>query len=234
MTIYSKSIFSFPRQPTTRPWWRYLEINDDLIYLLGNVCETCESFFHRLSNAELPIAPSELSRRLGDGINNLTDEIIDTISLILPEGDFVVGILRVAPSRMRTNPRKFSRRGDRRYSPKHYWGQDSRIDNDTVLHESILPLVSQAQLIKSRIKYYQSQIRSRSIPTALALSIADVRCVSQRQLDWKLIHFLIDGHHKIEAASRLRKEITLLSFLSVSESLARSQHTKKIVKHRYY
>ena len=72
------------------------------------------------------------------------------------------------------------------------------------------------------------------MPTALALSIADVRCVSQRRLDWKLIHFLLDGHHKIEAASRLGREITLLSFLSVSESLARSQYTRRIIKHRYY
>jgi hypothetical protein len=31
--------------------------------------------------------------------------------------------------------------------------------------------------------------------------------------EWTLAHFLLDGHHKVMAASRVKKPISILSFL---------------------
>jgi hypothetical protein len=35
-----------------------------------------------------------------------------------------------------------------------------------------------------------------------------------------LVHFVLDGHHKLEAAARLGVAITVLSFVSIDASLA--------------
>ena len=56
------------------------------------------------------------------------------------------------------------------------------------------------------------------VPTALAITIAEGKhFMSGSGYDApdaiSLMHFLIDGHHKIYAASQLNKPITLLSFL---------------------
>lgn len=48
---------------------------------------------------------------------------------------------------------------------------------------------------------------------------------------WCLAHYLLDGHHKTFAASEVGKPITLLSFLSLDESLATEESIGTLINH---
>ena len=46
---------------------------------------------------------------------------------------------------------------------------------------------------------------------------------------WGLAHFLLDGHHKVEAAARAGARLRLLSLLSVDGSLADRPEIERLV-----
>jgi hypothetical protein len=78
---------------------------------------------------------------------------------------------------------------------------------------------------RDRVAGYEEQIRDGARPTVLALSILDhTQPFDSFDAHTGLMHFVLDGHHKIEAAARLGVEITVLSLLSVEDSLAFSQN----------
>ncbi|MFD3563724.1 hypothetical protein ACFWVU_29260 [Streptomyces sp. NPDC058686] len=63
------------------------------------------------------------------------------------------------------------------------------------------------------------------MPTAVAVSTLDVcRPAPDRSTDyythWGLTHFLLDGHHKLEAAASVGRPVQLLSLLALGESLS--------------
>lgn len=64
------------------------------------------------------------------------------------------------------------------------------------------------------------------MPTAVALSTLDVcqPATSDESADyyvhWGLSHFLLDGHHKMEAAAQAGATIRLLALVSLDGSLA--------------
>jgi hypothetical protein len=49
---------------------------------------------------------------------------------------------------------------------------------------------------------------------------------------WVLTHFLLDGHHKIEAAARAGRPIRLLSFVDERISIAAPDDLKTLVQRR--
>lgn len=46
--------------------------------------------------------------------------------------------------------------------------------------------------------------------------------------EWVYSHFLLDGHHKMFAANKAKKAITLLSFLSIDQSFANKDQVEKL------
>ncbi|WEL94242.1 hypothetical protein P1N98_04920, partial [Tsukamurella tyrosinosolvens] len=64
-------------------------------------------------------------------------------------------------------------------------------------------------------------------PTAVALSMLDRRApavIAPDAVDyyehWAVTHFLLDGHHKFEAAARVGAPLRLLALVNIDESLA--------------
>jgi hypothetical protein len=55
----------------------------------------------------------------------------------------------------------------------------------------------------------------------------DIPAINQH---WRLAHFLLDGHHKVFAASQAHKPITLLSFLAIGESIAYRSEIDRVIK----
>ncbi|MFE3374242.1 hypothetical protein ACFXOK_32225, partial [Streptomyces sp. NPDC059173] len=45
---------------------------------------------------------------------------------------------------------------------------------------------------------------------------------------WGLTHFLLDGHHKLEAAATARRPVRLLSLLTLGESLAETENAARL------
>lgn len=119
---------------------------------------------------------------------------------------------------------------------KPWWFEEpdpSASPGEDILYEAVLPIVQEAQLNQATIDTYTSLMQNGLRPTALALSVVDVRVLSGRGLDWRLMHFLLDGHHKIMAADRSGKPITLLSFLNISESFAGREWVDLAIQARY-
>ena len=73
---------------------------------------------------------------------------------------------------------------------------------------------------------HTERLRRSAMPTCVALGLLDVRqravaqTASEGLIHWGLAHFLLDGHHKIEAAARTGARVRLLSLVSIENSLA--------------
>lgn len=236
------------RLDNQRPWWRDLDLDGSSLYRIGNVCDTCEALFEKYKDAEFPLTPRELAEKLRAGLVELSPTIIDTIAKILPKGEYAISLLEFHPALIKfkdpeyyiwenTQPAKV---------PGEWWPKVERLKpwwfaqpkqspgfQDEALYEAVLPLLSENQLNQVAIDQYISAFQTGHKPTTLALSVIDMRSVSGRAFDWKLIHFLLDGHHKLMAASQTGKPLTLLSFLNISESFAPNEWIKKSLQVRY-
>ena len=238
------------RLGSDRPWWRDLDLDGQPLYRIGNICDTCEAMFSKYEIDKLPLTPLGLSENLRLGLTNVSDEIIETVKAILPNGNYFIGLLNFQPELIEFHK-----------SDLYLWEncQPAKIPNEWLtnseiikpwwyaqpkkspgfqegkLYEATLPLVSRKSLHKKEIDKYVPDFKNNVIkPTALALSVGDVRYVSGRGFDWRLLHFLLDGHHKMMAASQSGEPITILSFLNVDESFSpKEEWIKKTVKIRY-
>ncbi|MEV6942706.1 hypothetical protein AB0N07_12020 [Streptomyces sp. NPDC051172] len=81
---------------------------------------------------------------------------------------------------------------------------------------------------------YAARMMQRAVPTAVAVSTLD-RCqpaVSLQSTDeyehWGVTHFLLDGHHKLEAAASAGRPVQLLSLLSLDDSLSGSEDHRRL------
>ncbi|MFK0017122.1 hypothetical protein [Streptomyces sp. NPDC091027] len=75
------------------------------------------------------------------------------------------------------------------------------------------------------VEKYVALMEQGTVPTAVAVSTLDV-CQPAIGLGddlsahWGLTHFLLGGHHKLEAAAMTGRPVRLLSLLALGESLA--------------
>ena len=81
---------------------------------------------------------------------------------------------------------------------------------------------------------YKSLLTRTSTPTAVAVSTLDICAPATTGPNqdwyehWVLTHFLLDGHHKLEAAAASGREVQLLSLVSVDASLARREDVERL------
>lgn len=87
---------------------------------------------------------------------------------------------------------------------------------------------------QERVAHYRDLIQCGTSPTAVALSTLDV-CQPATDHDsidyythWGLTHFLLDGHHKIQAAAEVGAPLQLLAFVSLDDSLACSEDIARV------
>lgn len=86
---------------------------------------------------------------------------------------------------------------------------------------------------RQRVEEYVALMEQGTVPTAVAISTLDV---CQPAIDrgddyfvhWGLTHFLLDGHHKLEAAATAGRPVRLLSLLTLGESLAGAEDTARL------
>jgi hypothetical protein len=86
------------------------------------------------------------------------------------------------------------------------------------------------------LKVYADRLAAEELPTALAVSVLDVRGPATREEGpavtehWCLAHYLLDEHHKTYAATLAQKPITLLSFLATAESVATEENVDHVLE----
>ena len=251
----STSRLKFAKRDETKwPWWRDLDLDGEQLYRIGSSCDTCDVILGRFTNTKLPIAPPELGQQLRQGLSFIPRPVIDTIATILPEGEYIAALLNFQPKLVELDSQ------DKAESPRYLWENSQQVSMlinpqykpslfkrlrarltsyelwpglHYAFYEQLLPLVDKAYLNQETLDSYIQVISSGGKPTALAISLVDVRYPQARGFDWRLLHFLLDGHHKMMAASELDQPITLLSFLNTTESFAPEKWIEKTRKAIY-
>ena len=242
---YSKSPLSFGNKGggSWNTWNRFIAVNGQNIYHIGNECGTCSFFFEKLNECQIEVNPKEIIDNLNFGLTFIEKTKLDILREIIPNGNYQIALITIKP--------KFSRLGQTEdyftneqvelwgqegievipHSPKvnYYRGADKEIGKDRKIFEFFIPITSNSFLDKERIEYYKKQIQKGDKPTAISLSIFDIKEPAVWPNDdikpkytshWCLAHYLIDGHHKIKAASDLNSEITLLSFIAIDQGVS--------------
>ena len=210
-TIVTDGILSFAiRKDNQRPWWWYLDIQGEPLYLISNLCGTCEAIFRRVSERNLPLTPRQFSDLLEAGMTTIPWLAIEMVTALLPRGNYTAELITAAPTLITQR----TSRPEVACEAGYYWLQNLQKTDQGIKYELFLPLVPIPALDQTRIDFYKSQIDAGGKPSALVLTLEDSRNPrGNPYYQSARAHFLLDGHHKMMAATQLGKPITVLSFL---------------------
>lgn len=235
-------------------WDRFIAVNGQNIYHIGNVCGTCYFFFEKLIDYKKSINPKETIDKLNIGLSSIDDNAIDVLQEIIPNGFYEIALLTISP--------KFALVGQKGdyfakdqvdlwgidgyygvpHSPKvnYYRGTDKEIGDDRKLFEFFIPLTSPDYIDRTRVDFYKEQILKGYKPTAISVTILDVKepavwpdneVKPEFTSHWCIAHYILDGHHKIKAASDLNSKITLLSFIATEKGISSTDQINELLKH---
>jgi hypothetical protein len=224
-----------------------LLLDEDPAFELSFWCGTCPFLFKRLIGAAGPQSFADLSDRLSDGVEDLDVEVINTFSPLLPAGDYLPLLLEVRPRLVRPldDGDYFADEQVRTWGLNALWGLpeypqtpyyrtfETKVDAEAHLYEFLVPMVPPHLNDPDRVTMYSALLRSTSRPTAVAVSTLDVCAPATTQGDdwyshWGLTHFLLDGHHKLQAAAEIGRPLRLLALVSVDGSLATARQLARL------
>jgi hypothetical protein len=221
---------------------RYLALDGRNAFELSFWCGTCPFLFERQEGANRTVAAEGLDAVLGDGLAAIKPEVIDAVSALLPEGEYLPLLTELVP--VLTFPASagdyFAEEQVRTWGIDSFWGlpQYPRtpyyragtqpVGSAAVLHEFAVPMVPPSWNKPARVSEHEAKLRGGAVPAALAVSILDICQPATDNLGaadpglahWCLAHFLLDGHHKMQAAARAGLPVRMISLLSVDHSLA--------------
>ena len=237
----SKLGFSTTGGTNWQIWDRFITYEKQPLFHIGNICGTCNFFFNR---KEIKINGNLTSKEISDTLNNGLDAIdqsqIDSISSILPNGKYKVLLTEITPKISIPNLENdyfttelYETWNSDRTSHtniEYFRGESKKIKKDEKLFEFFVPLYPVKDLNENRVKAYEKLIAKGKKPTILSLGVLDVKTsmeypeINGEEINpeihthWCFANYLIDGHHKLKAASNLAKPITILTFVSKDNS----------------
>lgn len=199
---------------------RYLTINGEEIANTGIDCETC-LFLVQVSGAKWK-NPITISSNLNDGLTELSHDIVTELSCLIPNGQYVVALLRVHPRlKKQSDGSEYYRVGSREFA----YGKK--------IEEYLVPIQPSESLNQSVVQEYIKIVETSSSPTALCVSFLDIKYpLNELNSDeiWLHTHYLLDGHHKMYAAAKAKKPVTMISFISIDESFAQREQIEKLIQ----
>jgi hypothetical protein len=222
-------------------WDRYLELDGRRAYHLGNVCDTCEFLFQRLEGANRSVSPAAaLAERLQAGLRFAEPEFLDQLGSVVPSGQYSAALLEVRPRLLRPGQDGdyFSHEQIALWGMDAFWGlpHDPRTEyyragttplaGQRVLYEFVVPMHPHGWLQAETVERHMARLRSGERPTALALSILDVKQPAdwegEREVTehWCFAHYLLDGHHKMYAAASAGEPITMLALAALQQGVS--------------
>ncbi|MFE7332952.1 hypothetical protein ACFU8W_50825 [Streptomyces sp. NPDC057565] len=222
------------------PRRRLLMVDDEPAFELSFYCGTCPLLFRRLAGAREKLSLESVQERLTGALDDPDDGgVIEAFGALLPEGEYLPLLLSVEPRLVVPGQEGdyFSREQVTTWGVDQFWGLpeyphtpyyrtfETPVDADAHLYEFVVPMVPPTWNERERVEEYVALMERGTVPTAVAISTLDV-CepaagmpIDQYQ-HWGLTHFLLDGHHKLEAAAAAGRPVRLLSLLALGESLA--------------
>jgi len=237
-----------PKPPGAWAGRRLLWLDDRPAFELTLWCGTCPFIFRRLDGANGTVSLPELEQRLADGIDGIDEDLVAAFAELLPQGQYLPMLLNVQPRLV--YPVKpgdyFAEDQVATWGIERFWDLpgyphtpyyrtfETDVSSDAHLFEFVVPMVPPSWNNPMRVAGHAELLSSSDRPTAVAVSILDTSApaMSGPGLDyfehWALTHFLLDGHHKLQAAAQTNRPLRLLSLLSLDASLASEQSIVRI------
>ncbi|WP_323182342.1 MULTISPECIES: hypothetical protein [unclassified Streptomyces] len=200
---------------------RLLMLDDEPAFELSFFCGTCQFLFRRLEGANQTLSLESVQERLTGALDDPDDGgVIEAFGALLPEGEYLPLLLSVEPRLVIPGKEGdyFSGEQLTTWGVDPFWGLpeyphtpyyrtfETAVDADAHLYEFVVPMVPPRWNERARVEEYVALMERGTVPTAVAVSTLDVCQPAVDSGDdycahWGLTHFLLDGHHKLEAAA---------------------------------
>jgi len=200
-------------------------------------CGTCPLLFQRRSGADGYMPPDRLRDQLAAGLDDLEPDIVRAFLSLLAPGSYLPILLETAAELVTPGGEgdyytheqlQTWNTEDKDYLPADpgtgYYRLNGRsataVPGGGLLFEFLVPLFPPDRNNRATFIRYQRAMHGGSRPTAVAVSVLDAAYPyypdpppSLDASHWGWTHFLLDGHHKTEAAARIGQPLRLLSLL---------------------
>jgi len=206
-------------------------------------CGTCPLLFERLGGANETLSNDKMQSLLNRGLTSIDRKVIKAASKILPKGRYLPMLLSVDPILVMpfsegdyfANEQVVHRGVEPFWGMPHnahtpyYRGGTWQVEHES-LFEFIVPMVPPTWNESSRVDEYEARFKNGESQTVLALAVVD-RTQPSDSFDAHsgLMHFVLDGHHKLEAAARVGSPVTLLSLLAVDDSMVGGDDLERLI-----
>ncbi len=240
----------FGEEPKAEGAWagrRLLFVRDRPAFELSFWCGTCQFLFRRLEGANETGSLDELADRLAVGLGGLDRDVIGAFAELLPAGSYVPMLLSVQPRLVlpAAPDDYFAVEQVDTWGLDGFWGLpeyprtpyyrtfETAVDKESHLFEFVVPMVPPSWNDDARVGSFMELLATSGSPTAVSVSTLDV-CApavdsgADYYRHWSLTHFLLDGHHKVEAAARSGVPVQLLTLLAVDFSLAKPEQLARV------
>jgi hypothetical protein len=219
---------------------RHLTLDGRRAYLLTTLCDTCPFLFERSEGANQSVDVAEFAETLRAGLSELDPSVIEAASRAMPDGRYRVALLDVMPKLVwpGEDDDYFTHEQLDLWEIDPFWGlpnsprvpyfrtADVRVSDHARLFEFVVPMFPPRWGNEEAVADYSERASRGEHPTALSLSILDVRQPADWEGDpeidqhWCLAHFIADGNHRVYGAAEAGKPARLLSFVSDDWSVA--------------
>ncbi|MFD6553222.1 hypothetical protein [Streptomyces sp. NPDC058398] len=237
-----------PRNSRGGPGRRLLVVDEEPAFELSFWCGSCPFLFRRLETAGQTLSLESVQEQLNGTLADPDDAgVVDAFGALLPEGDYLPLLLRVEPRLIVPGQEGdyFSGEQVATWGLDPFWGLpeyphtpyyrtfETGIDASAHLYEFVVPMVPPTWNARERVEEYAELMDRGAVPTAVSVSTLDL-CEpamggpTDPYQHWGLTHFLLDGHHKLEAAATAGRPVQLLSLLALGEGLAQSEDCARL------
>lgn len=247
----SDPLVAFGEEPRAEGTWagrRFLTLQGVPAFELSSWCGTCPLVFRRLDGANRTLSRAAVERVLAEGLVDIDESVLSAFGGVLPAGGYVALLLEVQPHLVvPAGPGDyFCVEQVATWGVDAFWGLPeyprtpyyrsfaTAVDARAHLYEFVVPMVPPTWNDPAKVAAYAQRLSRSSAPTAVAVSTLDV-CApadgvqsSDWYWHWGLTHFLLDGHHKMQAAAATGRPLRLLSLLCVEGSLASAQQVARV------
>lgn len=219
------------------------------VFELGLWCGTCPALFQKLSEPEA--ADLGISNdRLNAGLETIEADVLRTYGKTLPRSRYTVLLIDVTPQLVTPGGASdyFSHEQVATWgvdpvvgSPEnpatpYYRTFETAIGPNQHLYEFVVPMVPPAWNDEERVAKYSEDPGTAPV-TAVAYSLLDIVQPAMEEGDdcyehWVLSHFLLDGHHKMQAAAIAGQPVRLLSLLDERISIPSPDELATLVEAR--
>lgn len=228
---------------------RRLTVRETPVFELNLWCGTCPALFKKLNKLETADL-GWANDRLNAGLDSIDEGVLRAYQAALSTSDYTALLLEVTPDLVLPGTRTdyFSNEQVTTWGvdpvvgsaedpgTPYYRTFETPVRTDAHLYEFLVPMVPPDWNDAARVSEYAANDGS-SLATAVAYSLLDVL---QPAMDegadyyehWVLTHFLLDGHHKVEAAAATGRPIRLLSLVDERISIASPEELMTMVNVR--